>query len=123
MSEQDESETTPRDELFEAIDHFKNAASLLFQRASPTMKRATQKVDEAVGRIDPELRKATAKAEEFVSEKVDPAFESAAKEAERVIQKLGQSAEPLAKQLTDELSKLTKRITEAVGGESEKEDG
>jgi hypothetical protein len=42
----------------------------------------------------------------------DPTVKNATHEAERVFQKIGQTAEPLARQLTDELGKLTKRVTE-----------
>ena len=72
-------ERDAKDELFDAIDHFKNAAQILFQKA-----------------------------------KKDPMVHTAAAEAEKVFQKISETAEPLAKQLTDELTKLTKKISETV---------
>jgi len=112
-----EAARTAKAELFDAIDHFKNAAGLLFDQAakSKPMQRASDAVDDAMEKIDPSVKSATKKADDFVQKKVDPAFSSATKEAERVITKLGQSAEPLARQLGSELTKLTKRISAAVG--------
>jgi hypothetical protein len=80
-SEEPGAEKSPaaKEELFEAIDHFKRAANILFDRAAK-----------------------------------DPAVKSATVEAERVIKKLGDTAEPLARQLTDEIGRLTKRISETV---------
>lgn len=68
-----------KQELFEAIDHFKKAANILFDRAAK-----------------------------------DPAVKTATEEAERVFKKLGNTAEPLARQLTDELGRLTKRVSDTV---------
>jgi len=115
MSEHDDEEATTesdnagpdaKKELFEAIDHFKQAASLFFDKASksPTAKR-----------IESAIENASEKADGW-TEKIDPAFESASKEAERVIGKLGATAEPLAKQLTGELKSLTKRFGEVARG-------
>lgn len=95
-----------KQELFEAIDHFKQAASLFFDKASksPTAKKMQSAIESASEKAD------------GWTEKIDPAFESASKEAERVIGKLGASAEPLAKQLTGELKSLTKRFGEVARG-------
>jgi hypothetical protein len=81
-----------KDELFEAIDHFKNAASILFDRAAK----------------DPGVRSATKEAEKIL-DKINDA-------AEPVVKKVGEAAEPLAKQLTGELSKLTRNVLDAVEG-------
>ncbi len=42
-----------KDELFEAIDHLKNAASILFDRAAkdPTLERATEEADRVLTKI------------------------------------------------------------------------
>jgi hypothetical protein len=42
-----------KDELFEAIDHLKNAANILFDRASkdPTLERASQEADRVFSKI------------------------------------------------------------------------
>ncbi|HJK90302.1 MAG TPA: hypothetical protein RMH26_06130, partial [Polyangiaceae bacterium LLY-WYZ-15_(1-7)] len=120
------------DELFEAIDHFRSAASLFFEKAASTSSKGlgeaskrvegyaekidpaiTKAVDKTVEKVEPGLSKASKRVEGY-AEKIDPAFETATKEAERVIRKLGASAEPLAKQLTSELGKLTKRLGDAV---------
>ena len=86
MSTDDEKPTEPKDpdakkELFEAIEHFKSAANIFFDRAAK-----------------------------------DPTLKGAADEADRVIRKVTSTAEPLAKQLTSELSKLTRRMADAVEG-------
>ena len=96
----------PKAELFEAIDHFKHAASLFFDKASKSP---------AIGKIQQSIESASEKADSW-TEKIDPAFESASKEAERVISKLGAQAEPLAKQLTSELKSLTKRFGDVARG-------
>jgi len=93
-------------ELFEAIDHFKQAASLFFDKASKSP---------AVTKTVSAIESASEKADGW-TEKIDPAFESASKEAERVIGKLGATAEPLAKQLTGELKSLTKRFGDVARG-------
>ena len=95
----DPSERRAKDELFEAIDHFKNAASILFDRASrdPAVKSATKEAGKVVRAIDPAVKNAT-------------------KEAEKVVRKIGDAAEPLAKQLTDEVSRLTRDVLSAVEG-------
>lgn len=79
-------------ELFEAIDHFKNAASILFERATtdPAVKSATKEAGVAV--------------------------KSATKEAERVVRQIGHAAEPIAKQLTGELGRLTRDVMSVVEG-------
>ncbi len=98
MSEQDDekkkTEQAPnaKDELFEAIDHFKNAASILFDRAAK----------------DPGVRSATKEAEKIL-DKIGGA-------AEPVVKKVGEAPEPLAKQLTGELSRLTRNVLDAVEG-------
>lgn len=102
----EEESTDPRAELFEAIDHFKHAASLFFDKASRSP---------AISKIEKAIESASEKADGW-TEKIDPAFESASKEAERVISKLGAQAEPLAKQLTSELKSLTKRFGEVARG-------
>ena len=93
-------------ELFEAIDHFKHAASLFFDRAAKSP---------AVSKLERAIETASEKADGW-TEKIDPAFESASKEAERVISKLGATAEPLAKQLTSELKSLTRRFGDVARG-------
>lgn len=109
-----EHDTTAKEELFEAIDHFKAAAAKLFDRAAraPALKQVSHKVDEVAKKVEqsPPLKKV-----EELADKLDPTFDSAAKEAERVITKIGATAEPLARQLSEELGKLTKRITEQLG--------
>ena len=115
MSEHDDEEITgepetegpdPKKELFEAIDHFKQAASLFFDKAakSPTAKKMQSAIENASEKAD------------GWTDKIDPAFESASKEAERVIGKLGATAEQLAKQLTGELKSLTKRFGDVARG-------
>jgi len=111
--EDDEPTATPdpdapdaKKELFEAIDHFKQAASLFFDKASKSS---------AVTKTVSAIESASEKADGW-TEKIDPAFESASKEAERVIGKLGATAEPLAKQLTGELKSLTKRFGDVARG-------
>lgn len=46
-------ERNAKDELFEAIDHFKNAASILFDRATkdPAVKSATKEAERVVKKI------------------------------------------------------------------------
>ncbi len=46
-------EPDAKDELFEAIDHFKNAASILFSRATkdPTVKSATKEAERIAKKI------------------------------------------------------------------------
>ncbi len=110
----DTHDSTAKEELFEAIDHFKAAAAKLFDRAvrTPALQQAVGKVDEVAKKVEqsPPIKKV-----EELADKLDPTFDAAAKEAERVITKLGATAEPLARQLSSELGKLTKRITEQVG--------
>lgn len=112
MSDHDDDETPetedadPKKELFEAIDHFKQAASLFFDKASKS---------DAAKKVQSAIESASEKADGW-TEKIDPAFESASKEAERVIGKLGATAEPLAKQLTGELKSLTKRFGDVARG-------
>ena len=114
-------DTTPKEELFEAIDHFKAAASKLFDRAassetmksvSASAKKAGSKAKETAEKID---KSSAVKKLEEMGDKLDPAFTAATKEAERVITKLGATAEPIASQLGEELGKLTKRIGDALG--------
>lgn len=122
MSDEKKSdETTPKDELFEAIDHFKSAASKLFDKAassdamksvSETAKKAGEKAKETADKID---KSSAVQKLEDLGDKLDPAFSAASKEAERVISKLGATAEPIAAQLGEELGKLTKRIGDALG--------
>lgn len=47
------SEADPREELFEAIDHFKKAANALFDRASkdPTIKSATSEAERVIQKL------------------------------------------------------------------------
>lgn len=125
MTDEKKSDTTPKDELFEAIDHFKAAASKLFDRAasSETMKSVSQsakkagvKAKETAEKID---KSSAVKKLEEMGDKLDPAFSAASKEAERVITKLGATAEPIAHQLSEELGKLTKRIGDALGSAAE----
>jgi len=49
----DSREREAKDELFEAIDHFKNAASILFDRAAkdPAVKTATKEAGRVVKQI------------------------------------------------------------------------
>ncbi len=49
----DDSERRAKEELLEAVDHFRNAASLLFGRAArdPSVKQATKEVRRVVGRV------------------------------------------------------------------------
>jgi hypothetical protein len=77
----DAEEHSAKEELFEAIDHFKNAASILFGRAAS-----------------------------------DPTVKTATKEAGRIAKKIGDAAEPLAKQLTDEVTRMTRDVMQAVEG-------
>lgn len=116
----DEKDTTAKDELFEAIDHFKAAAGKLFDKAaaSKTLKSVGDKVDEVASKID---KSTAAKKVEDLAGKLDPALETAGKEAERVISKIGASAEPLAKQLSSELGKLTQKITESISDVGKKD--
>jgi len=115
MSEHDD-ETSEREtddakkELFEAIDHFKQAASLFFDKASKS---------DAARKVQSAIENASEKADGW-AEKLDPALQSASKEAERVIGKLGATAEPLAKQLTGELKALTKRLGDVARGGGER---
>ncbi len=104
----DKGEKGAKEDLFEAIDLFKSAASKLFDKAAQS--KTVKTVTDSVEKLDPKIDAATKK----VEDKLDPAFSSAAKEAERVFAKLGASAEPLAKQLGSELSKLTKKLGAAV---------
>jgi DNA-binding protein H-NS len=92
-----------KEELFEAIDHFKNAASILFNRATkdPTVKSATKEA-------------------ERIARQIGDAAEPATKEAERIARKIGDAAEPLAKQLTSELTRLTRDVMGAVEGKRRK---
>lgn len=119
-------DTTAKEELFEAIDHFKAAAAKLFERASkaPAISDVSRKVDDVAKKANEVAKKVEhsppLKKVEELADKLDPAFDAAAKEAERVITKLGATAEPLARQLSSELGKLTKRITEQVGDLSAK---
>ncbi len=114
MTDETDKDTTAKDELFEAIDHFKSAAAKLFDKAagSKPVKRVSETIEDVGKKIDPALTS--------VADKLDPAFDTAAKEAERVISKIGASAEPLAKQLTGELSKLTKKIGETLDSKKAK---
>lgn len=49
----DGEERAAKDELFEAIDHFKNAASILFNKATkdPTVKSATKEAERIAKKI------------------------------------------------------------------------
>lgn len=49
----DAAERDAKEELFEAIDHFKNAASILFNRATkdPTVKTATKEAERIARKI------------------------------------------------------------------------
>lgn len=49
----DRGERKAKDELFEAIDHFKNAASILFERATkdPAVKSATKEAERIAKKI------------------------------------------------------------------------
>ncbi|MCB9591251.1 MAG: hypothetical protein H6719_00850 [Sandaracinaceae bacterium] len=49
----DDEERDAKEELFEAIDHFKNAASILFSRATkdPAVKTATKEAERVVKQI------------------------------------------------------------------------
>ncbi len=106
--ERDRPDGDPKAELFEAIDHFKHAASLFF-----FFDKATR--SSTVSKIQASIESASERADGW-TEKIDPAFESAGKEAERVISKIGAQAEPLAKQLTSELKSLTRRFGDVARG-------
>ena len=112
-----EEDTTPKaperdvrdakDELAEALGHFKAAATKLMDRAKddPVVKASRTAMDDAIGKLDPALRSVQKGADDLV-DRIDPALEGATREAERIIEKIGQGAEPLARQLGEELGKL-----------------
>lgn len=99
-----------KDELFEAIDHLKSAATLLFDRASN----------------DATLEKARQRASDLIEKGVnDPAIGRAQKEVDEMVRKIASSAEPMAQKITDEfgslatqLGSLTKRLREAAKDKS-----
>ena len=121
-------EKDAKEELFEALDHFKRAASLFFDRGSEATKAAGESAEKVLSGITPAVnsmaqsvsKEAEKVAEKIdptvrsVADKVDPAVRSVAGEAERVITQIGSAAEPMAKQLTSELSKLTRKLTEGL---------
>ena len=94
----DRHEREAKDELFEAIDHFKNAASILFNRA----------------KSDPAVRSVSKEAERVVRN-INPAIGSAAREAERVVEKISDAVEPLAKQMGDAAEPIARQLTDEVG--------
>ena len=52
-SKKEKDDTTARDELFEALDHFKNAANILFDRATkdPAVRTATKEAEKVVKKV------------------------------------------------------------------------
>ncbi len=122
----DEKNNSAQDELFEAIEHFKSAAGMLFDKASTSATKgassAAKAVDDARAKVDPAIRDTAKKADDFVAKNIDPALDSATREAERVIKKLGDGAEPLARQLAGELGRLTRRLSDALDGAAGKGD-
>ena len=88
----DPEEQDAKQELFEAIDHLKNAASILFGRAAN----------------DPAVKNAGREAERMVKKLEDA--------AEPMVKQLSDAAEPLAKQLTGELGRLTRDVLDVVEG-------
>ncbi len=104
-------------ELFEAIDHFKNAASILFTRAAhdPAFQTATKEAGRFARKIGEAAEPATKEAERL-ARRIGDVAEPATKEAERLARKIGDAAEPLAKQLTSELSRLTRDVMRAAEG-------
>lgn len=85
-----------RDELFEAIDHLKNAAGILFDKASkdPTFDRATTEAEKVVTKI--------------------------ADSTEPFVSKIADSTEPIARQVTSELAKLTRKLSDAMRESAER---
>lgn len=88
----DPEERDAKEELFEAIDHFKNAASILFNRAAsdPAVKNVTKEA----GRVARQLGDA----------------------AEPLAKQVGDAAEPIARQLTDEVGRLTRDVMDLIDG-------
>jgi hypothetical protein len=126
-----------KDELFEAIDHFKNAATLLFERAlrDPHLQRAKKAARAAAEAATDTARSAAETAKEAARHAAESAKDAAhrtreaadevnartaptaarlGREAERIVEKLGASAEPVARQLIGELARLTRSIADAL---------
>jgi hypothetical protein len=79
----EESGKKARDELFEAIDHLKNAAGILFDKASkdPTFDRATTEAEKVVTKIadstEPIARQVTSELAKLTRKLSDAMRESA----------------------------------------------
>jgi hypothetical protein len=87
---------TAKDELFDAIDHLRNAAGILFEKASkdPTFDRATSEAEKVVTKI--------------------------ADSTEPLVNKIAEGTEPIARQVTGELAKLTRKLSDAMKESSER---
>ena len=77
-------------ELFEAVEHFKNAAAIFLDRASKdgTVRNAAGEAEKVVHRLG--------------------------EAAEPFARKLGEAAEPIARTLAGELAKMSRRVGESV---------
>jgi hypothetical protein len=94
-----------KEELFEAIEHFRKAATILFERAQekPAMKEAERVVDK-------------------VTEAADPVLDKVQAATKPVVDKVAEATEPVVKQAVSELAKLTRSLLDAVDKPPAKKD-
>lgn len=90
-----------KDELFEAIDHFKKAATLLLERAQrePAVRTGVKDVERVVGKV---------------TDATEPVLDKVQEAAQPMVTKVTETAEPLVKHFVSELGKLTKSLLESA---------
>lgn len=90
-----------KDELFEAIDHFKKAATILFERAQrePAVRTGVKDVERVVGKV---------------TDAADPVLDKVQEAAQPMVDKVTETAEPLVKHFVSELGKFTKSLLETA---------
>jgi hypothetical protein len=99
-----------QDELRDALQHFKNAAQILLDKAThdPKIKRAAAEAERVIGTLGDRAERVTT-----------DSVRTAATEAERVIEKLSHSAEPVAQRLGSEIGKLFRKVSDALDREDD----
>lgn len=92
-SERPESYETAKDELIEALDHFKNAAGFLFGRVAKDVSRETKEIAK------------------------DPVVQDAGK----VVKRLGREAEPVVREMAGHVRTLSQRLLDLAAPPSRHE--